>query len=146
MDETLKKILGSIEADYQAFDGDVDRLRRQIARRYRGTFFVSHTAADSAWCKHHIVTPIAYKYGHHSYFFLSSAQDAFTVKWHRIAVQSAFVAAKTIVCAVSQRSLLSDWTKLEALWAVEQRHPVIACLIDDADPSFLHPDLVAPGE
>jgi hypothetical protein len=48
---------------------------------------------------------------------------------------------KTIIFAVSEASVHSNWVRLETTWAVEQRHPRIICLLDQTAPMDLHIEL-----
>jgi hypothetical protein len=72
---------------------------------------------------------------------MSLAIDAQSAKVYRHLVEYGFYWAKTIVLALSENSLVSHWVKLEAIWAVEQAHPVLVCLMDNTLPSQLHPGL-----
>jgi hypothetical protein len=142
MSDPFTTILDSIEREWidphPRTRSELDAGARLL---FSGRIFVSHTAADSNWCKDHIIRHVTAAFGYDSYFFLSSADSRYKVETHRVAVTFAFKYSKTIVIALSQRSIRSNWARLEATWAVEQMHPIIICSIDDTTADLLHPDL-----
>ena len=142
MVDPFTAILETIERDWVGqHTRSVAELDDACRLLFSGKIFISHTAADSLWCKTHVVRLVAAAFGYDSFFFLSSADTKHKVETHRVAVTFAFKYTKTIIIALSQRSVRSNWARLEASWAVEQKHPIIICRIDDTDPAVLHPDL-----
>jgi hypothetical protein len=142
-DGTMAELLRRVKAEYKTSRGATLETEQQVKEHcrffFQGQVFVSHTAVDSDWCQKHIIAALNKR--RHGVFFVSLAQDPVFANAYRFMVEYSMYYCKTVIIALSQRSLLSTWTSLEAQWAVSQRHPIIVCRIDDSDPRQLHPAL-----
>jgi hypothetical protein len=126
---------------------DPREIAKELCRNVFGNkLFVSHTGDDANWCIDTILPVIEKRFGKHSYFFMSLATDAQEANIYRVLVEYSFYWAKTIIIALSAKSLTSHWVKLEAKWAVEQRHPIIICFMDESRPAQLHPGFSEEGQ
>jgi TIR domain len=138
--DQIQELLRKIDIEYDIRKLSRPEIKERCRHFFTGKAFVSHTAADSEWCRRHIVSKIRAEYGYDGCFFLSMAQGSIA-EFYRVVVEYSFYFSKTIIFAISERSAQSNWARLEAQWAVEQRHPSILCLVDGTPPARLNPDL-----
>jgi len=122
---------------------DKETCRDWCEFEYSEQIFISHRSVDSDWCANHILRPIESRFGRHSYFFLSGASAEQQRKLHNALVEHAFKFCKTIVIVMSRDYLPSEWTRCEAAWAIEQRHPIIICLKDATRPETVRSEFAA---
>jgi hypothetical protein len=104
---------------------------------WTGKVFVSHTTKDSAWCQHNIVRPINRQFGQDTCFFLNKESGDRMLQNHFQVIIHSFKFTKTVIVTISENSQQSVWMPFETQWAVEQSHPIVLCLKDNTDPSFL---------
>jgi hypothetical protein len=139
--------------------GSQDKIDAWCEFGFLGKVFISHTAPDAEWCEKHIVSMMRREFtrpfNEQSYFFLSKASPEWQSKasetslpeWQRklhfAFVESSFKYAKTVIIVVSENSRQSDWMSAESRWAIKQKHPIIICLRDRIDPTFLRKELRA---
>jgi hypothetical protein len=127
MTDAQADILLSIEEEYRAHRRTRDEVREVCELFYRGTIFVSHTSADREWIRENIVSLLIEKYGYLGFFFLSQASPGNIAEAERVLVEYAFQNAKTVLIVLSGDSVISEWVRLEAQWAIDQSHPIILC-------------------
>jgi hypothetical protein len=137
----VEALIDAIKQDYDNLPDFLDspsKIMDHCRFFFEGRIFVSHTAADSDWCRANVVSVVEQRFGPFSYFFLSLATgDPRIVNAYRFMVEYSMNYAKTVIIALSERSVVSAWATLEAQWAVRQGHPLIVCRMDDTRPSRL---------
>jgi len=143
--DTIEKLLESIKQEYSKGRGTGLATEQDIKEHCRSFFegqvFLSHTSKDHEFCKKYIV-PVLEPFGLWSYFFMSvGGGNPAIATAYRFMVEYSLFYCKTIIIAVSAASVRSDWVRLEARWAVEQRHPRIICLLDQTAAVNLHIEL-----
>jgi hypothetical protein len=141
---SIDQLLDSIKQEYTNRGGSLgteQNIKEHCRSFFEGQVFLSHTSKDHGFCRKYIV-PILDRFGLWSYFFMSVgiANPAIATAY-RFMVEYGLYYCKTIIFAVSEASVRSDWVRLEARWAVEQRHPRIVCLVDQTAPEDLHIEL-----
>jgi hypothetical protein len=102
---------------------------------WTGAVFVSHNYEDGPWCRDNIYQRLEKTYGQDTCFLLSNTVGS--PQYHLQSIRHSFQVCKTVLIVISQNSPKSKWMKYESRWAIEQKHPVIICLLGDLDPSFL---------
>ena len=143
--DSIEQLLASIKQEYGLERGATLSTEQDIKEHCRSFFegqvFLSHTSKDYEFCRKHIV-PVLAQFGLWSYFFMSigNAHPQLAMAY-RFMVEYSLFYCKTIIFAVSEASARSDWVRLEASWAIEQRHPRIICLLDHTAPEDLHAEL-----
>jgi hypothetical protein len=128
--DSFQALLDEIKAEYSLRNFSEKRPRRSSAS-CPATYF-SVTSADAAWCQR-VLLPVIRRTCS-SCFFLSLGafpDNPRLVNAYRVVVEHAFLYSKTVVIAISGASLKSAWARLEAHWAVDQRHPIVVCRIDN---------------
>jgi hypothetical protein len=136
--ESIKKEYGKKRGASLATEQDIKEHCRSF---FEGQVFLSHTSKDHEFCKKYLV-PVLDQFGFWSYFFVSvGVANPAIATAYRFMVEYSLFYCKTIIFAVSEASVRSDWVRLEARWAIEQRHPRIICLLDRAAPEDLHIEL-----
>jgi len=148
--DSIQDLIKSIKREYLRDRGKNLATERQIREHCRsffeGQIFLSHTSKDHDFCKECIV-PVLAQFGLWSYFFMGiGGADALIVNAYRFMVEYSLFYCKTIIFAISEASVRSDWVRLEARWAIEQRHPRIICLLDGTPPGELHTALEPSAE
>lgn len=143
--DSIEQLLASIKQEYGEERGASLRTEQDIKEHCRSFFegqvFLSHTSKDHEFCNKYIV-PVLDQFGLWSYFFMSiGGASPVIATAYRFMVEYSLFYCKTIIFGVSEASVRSDWVRLEARWAVEQRHPRIICLVDRTAPKDLHIEL-----
>jgi hypothetical protein len=137
-------LLEQIKADYAKGNGtrSEQRIKAQFSER-PGNLFLSHTSADADWCRG-VLLPVIRRTCFNCFFLSLGAlpNNPRIVDAFRVVVEYAFRYSKTVVIALSENSVQSSWARLEADWAIRQRHPIVICRIDDASPARLNSGLV----
>lgn len=143
--DSIEQLLESIKQEYGKARGaslaTEQGIKEHCRSFFEGQVFLSHTSKDHEFCKKYIV-PVLDPFGLWSYFFMSvSGASPAIATAYRFMVEYSLFYCKTIIFAVSEASVRSDWVRLEARWAIEQRHPRIICLLDRTAPEDLHIEL-----
>lgn len=142
-DEPRPSLLDLIRADYVRAERDPaisteEKISERCRFFFEGRIFISHTAGDRAWCVENIVPIVEEISGPRNYFFLDvGAALPEVANAYRFMVQYGLYWAKTVVIVVSRQAAVSPWVALETQWALEQRHPIIVCRVDDTEPAVL---------
>jgi len=133
-------LLQAIKRDYESVPEHMrsaENIREHCRAFFEGKIFVSHTAADTEFCKRNII-PLLEPFGVFGHFFLSMATgDPRIVRSYRFMVEYSLFYCKTVLIILSNKSVGSEWCQLEAKWAVEQKHPIIICRVDSSKASVL---------
>jgi hypothetical protein len=147
----MGSLLDLIRADYERVEADAtlsteEKISERCRFFFEGRIFISHSAGDRAWCAENIVPIVDEISGPRNYFFMDiGAALPEIANAYRFMVQYGLYWAKTIIIVVSRKAVLSPWVALELRWALEQRHPIIACRVDDTEPAALDERLAFAG-
>jgi len=106
---------------------------------WTGTIFVSHSCTDDSWCRDNIIQPIDQQFGRDYRFYSNSneRQNNGNDDVYFQLIAGALNFAKTVLVISSRNSHGSNWVRFETRAAVQQRHPIILCRIDNTDPADL---------
>ena len=141
--DNIATLLAEVQHEYGRPRGDIDsieKIKKHCRFFFEGKVFVSHTAADAAFCEVNILPPLE-EIGLWSHFYMNRTMPDNIIYGYRFMVEYSLYYAKTVVLVVSKDSVESAWVQLEIRWALERPHAFIVCLVDGTPPARLHPKL-----
>ena len=139
MRDGTQKLLEEITELYRQNPGGADEIRERAKWFFTGKIFVSHTSTDHEFCVKYIV-PTVSQFGVWGHFYLNW-KHGLPAEAYRNLVEFALAFSKTVIIVASNNYLKSAWAKLEVRWTVQQKHPIIICLLDDIPLNLIHPKL-----
>jgi len=137
--ESPREFLSNAGFKLDAIEADFPNAKRLL----ENGLFVSHSGKDSQRIRDEILPIVERSFALERYFFHNRQSGG--AESYKQLVWAALHYCDKFFVAVSRNSIQNEWVLAEVEWAIEQKRPIVCCLLDHESAAKMHPMLRKPS-